>query len=333
MKSSVEVMNLQAKARNSTGQHVSLPEMNWKEQRSDKWQRLIPLIRNGCCIFVGAGIPKLIGFPTWEEMVKQMLEYTWESKGSFNIKKFELSEKIELDDMISKEKLSRVLTFCKGRFKKNGRIEEYYKKLEELFNDKEKCENIRNDGYAELAKLGVRSFFVQTNVDRSLEIYIKKAKSVDVFVNVSLPSVKSISASSMIYLHGVITNKSSLILTDDEYNAFYQTDINFTTFVQELFATHDVIFLGYGLNDKEILDNIIKSGNGRARFLAVGKTVREETKNKMFAEYLSQHYGVEIIEYDIEKGYEEITGFLRSLNYRLMEPPSLIPPSEDRSRT
>lgn len=295
-------------------------------------QRIIPLLKNGCCIFIGAGIPKLIGFPTWQEMARQMLKYTWKNRASFAIKPFTSNEKIELEKMMSRKELIRVLTFCKDRFKANDKLEDYYKKLNELFNDEEKYKNIQNDGYAELLKLGKKSFFVQTNVDLSLEIYIKQSNSISVFVNTSLPTINNIPILSVIYLHGIITDKNSLIFTRDEYDSFYQKNNSFIDFLNGLFNNYDVVFLGYGLGDREILDTVVRTNSQKLKMLALGKTETEKTKNRMFAEFLTNHYRIEVFEYDIELGHEKIIDFLKDLNAKLMEPLSVTLPSEDRSR-
>ena len=296
-------------------------------------QRVIKLLRKGCCIFVGAGIPKLIGFPTWQEVAKKMLEYTWNSKSPFDRSLFNLSDKQELEYMISREELKNVLTSCKDRFRENGKIEDYYRKLEKLFYDERKYKNIQNDGYAELLKLSERSFFVQTNVDLSLEKYIKNYRDIKIFVNTSLPIVDSdIPVSAIVYLHGVITDRDSLVFTEDEYNAFYQKNENFKTFLRRVFATYDVFFLGYGLSDKEILDAIVKSDTKRSRFLALGKTARGGAKNKIFSSRLKNHYGIEVIEYDTEEGPEKIMDFLGRLSHGLKEPLSVALPQEDRSK-
>lgn len=298
-------------------------------------QKLLELLKRGCCIFIGAGIPRLIGFPTWEEMVREMLNYTWKMKEAFIIKPFTISEKKELEDMMKQEKFIHVLTFCKDTFKKNRKIDDYYKKLKDMFYDQSKYTNINNEGYAELlklGKLGEKSFFVQTNVDLSLESYIKQFNKSSIFANISLPHVNNIPSLSLIYLHGIITNKNSLILTIDEYNTFYQRNNVFINFLNGLFNYYDVFFLGYGLGDKEILDTIARTNSQKLRILALGESERDKTRNKMFAEYLNNHYGIEVIEYDIEFGYERIIDFFKDLNVKLMKPPQVSAPFDNGSR-
>ena len=161
-------------------------------------QRLISILKNGCCIFVGAGIPKLIGFPTWQGMIAEILNYTWSIKDSFVHQQFTLSEKQELESMMLKERYIHVLSFCKDLFKKNNVLDMYYAKLEELFADEQKYKNLQHEGYSELFKLGKNSFFVQTNVDLSLEVFLKKFKNISVFINTSLPPINNIPSLSVI---------------------------------------------------------------------------------------------------------------------------------------
>jgi len=41
------------------------------------------IIKKECCIFIGAGIPKTIGFPLWHELAQELIDYVWSKRKVF----------------------------------------------------------------------------------------------------------------------------------------------------------------------------------------------------------------------------------------------------------
>ena len=289
---------------------------------------------NGC-LFIGAGISKLIGFPLWREFASKILDFTWGERERFQYKSFNLSEKEELIDWIQREKLIDVITFCKDIFKENNFLEEYYKYIENTFNDPAKYSSINNEAYAALHKLSCRLFFLQTNIDYSLEIYFATANKTasQTFMNRNLPlDIGRIPPGTIIYLHGKATQRGTIIFTTDEYNDFYEKQTLLREFLVKLFNGRTVLFLGYSLSDKEILETVARSISSKTHYLALANKRRDETKNKLFSELLDAHYNIKTIQYDVEAGYEKIIEFINDISseiYRVV--PSHVVPSDDRS--
>lgn len=290
---------------------------------------------NNGCIFIGAGISHLVGFPLWKSFAGNILEYTWQKRSSFQNRSFETSEKEELADMIQRDKLIDVITFCKDIFKENNCIDDYYQFIENIFDDQEKYKSISNAAFAALHKLSQQLFFLQTNIDYSLEIYFTKSKKAPtrIFINRNLPAdIAAVPAGAIIYLHGKVTQRDTIIFTTDEYNDFYEKQTLLRDFLVKLFANRTVLFLGYSLSDKEVLQTIARSNTSKTHYLALANKKRDEVKNKLFSAALMNHYSIKTIEYDVEAGYEKIIDFINDICNEIYNvPASLFMPSDDRS--
>ena len=45
-----------------------------------EYEDFINKVINGCCIFLGAGFSKLVGFKLWDELADELVEIFWEKK-------------------------------------------------------------------------------------------------------------------------------------------------------------------------------------------------------------------------------------------------------------
>ncbi|MCK5591650.1 MAG: SIR2 family protein, partial [Candidatus Pacebacteria bacterium] len=196
----------------------------------------------------------------------------------------------------------------------------------EWLHDKEKYALTRsNPVYRHLDTLTKNTVVLQTNLDKSLERHC----NFTTYLNINLPA--NLPASCLIYLHGEITNPSSWILTRDEYDDFYQRQKTpgFVSFIENIFKQKDVLFLGYSLNDKEILDQIAKvKGSGRKYVLVLGEMELEKVRNQIWEQNL-KHHEINVVRYDIEKeGYDAFSAFLGSIT-SLIRPPVQVASADE----
>ena len=97
-----------------------------KYLKNNAMQDFYRAMSNNGCIFIGAGISNLIGFPLWKSFAGSILEFAWQRRSTFQYRSFDVSEKEELADMIQRDKLIDVITFCKDIFKENNCMDDYY---------------------------------------------------------------------------------------------------------------------------------------------------------------------------------------------------------------
>lgn len=278
-------------------------------------QRIVDLLEKECCIFIGAGIPKALGFPLWGELAKDLILFTWEKRKELDESKIYWSLILELEDRVDKGDPIVAITFCSTRFKEAGKESEYQEKIIEWLHDEVKYRRAKESPvYIQINRLIKSAIVIQTNLDKSIEEFCR----LPTHLNTSLPT--AISIPSLIYLHGIITDPTSWILTRDEYNNFYQRNATFTSFIQKVFQNYNVLFLGYSLSDKEILDQIAKvKGSGKQYLLVLEEIEKDKISNVVFEDDL-KNYNINVIRYNVEReGYTEFVQFLAEIN-GLMKP-------------
>lgn len=290
-------------------------------------QGIADLAKKECCIFIGAGIPKTLGFPLWNELAQDLINYTWSRRNIFANEKLTYSIKEALEDCVKKGKPITAITYCKDRFKSVNQERDYQEKIIRSLHNEDWYSRVSDsDVYIEITKLLNNAVVLQTNLDRSIEKCLRMAAH----TNMNLP--KTISVPCLIYLHGIVTDPQSWIITTDEYNDYYQRNPLFVKFIQNVFQNFDVLFLGYSLSDKEILDQIAKvKGSGRQYIFVMQESERNKADNDLFENNL-KHYGITVVRYSIENdGFDEFLRFLKEIN-SLIEPPAQVAlPGQDGS--
>jgi hypothetical protein len=117
----------------------------------------------------------------------------------------------------------------------------------------------------------------------------------------------------VIHIHGAIGKPETMVVTTKEYLEHYDHP-NIHHFLGELFAKKTVLFLGYGLEEVEILEYILRRGGvltdtrDRRRFTLQGFFLSQDPLYEKLYEYYKKSFGVHII------------GFVRDhSNYRQQE--------------
>lgn len=290
-------------------------------------QKIVDLLQtNSYCVFLGAGIPKVLGFPLWNELALKLVEFLWEEKEIF-AQELKYSVKQELENYVKAGKPITAITYCRDLFCKSGEEDRYIKKIIGWLHDENKYEQAKeNDVYVQLRPLLDHAVIIQTNIDKSIESYSK----ITAYTNNSLPT--QIVVPSLIYLHGIVTDPKTWIFDREQYDSFYQRNPKFVQFIKSVFQSYDVLFLGYSLGDKEILDLVAKARSSEKKYLLVLEEIeKDKAKNLIFENDLS-HYKIDVIRYSIENnGYKDFLNFLKRLNARLAPMVKLKKPIVDGS--
>ena len=257
-------------------------------------------------LFLGAGVSIGFGCSSWEKLASNLLE-TCYSEGviSFIEKRF-----------FSKEtNAKKIITICESLLKKNGKEQIFQEKMKEAFND-EKVEiekQSENEIYKknfkmikQLTKLKVP--IITTNADRHIDQFFKskdyiKYNSGEFTINTDL------NKEYLYKIHGSISDFKSLVFTTTQYLERYNNE-RFLSFIRKIFQENTVLFIGYGLQELELLDHLITKIGGK----------KVEKKHFLLKEYelsqskiieIEQHYfdqlGIQIQPYYLDKkGFEEL---------------------------
>ena len=268
--------------------------------------------------FIGGGVSALAGCPTWQQLADRALDYCVKNTP------FTHAELDQLRTLNPRTKLSIV----RG-LEREHRITIDYETL--LVPEKARRDQGRQL-YAKLRALSSR--FVTTNYDKWLDElppapvtmsdrYQPTAPSPVwkpdvVFEKSELTADRLNSENVVMHLHGSVRNPGGMILTTSDYVRHYQNDRSgpenpLLTFLGNLFRDKYVLFLGYRLDELEILEYIILKSKdvmvqkGAPRhFIVQGFFSHEHQLMRRLTHYYAQ-CGVGLIPFlKDEKGYGQL---------------------------
>nr|NJM04704.1 hypothetical protein [Desulfobacula sp.] len=217
--------------------------------------------------FIGTGASQLGGCPNWTEFADRALHFFVRDQ------KLNHAEFSQINVLSPRVKLSIALELEK----KHEKVIDFKGILSPTEDKKEICEKL----YTNLSRLATT--FVTTNYDDWLDqrppspFYANGQASSSYLPDIARQSfykreditVENLDVSNAVFhIHGSIHDRDSMILTTVDYLDLYSShriDGNnrenpFLTFLQTLFRLKNVLFIGYGLGELEILEYIIQKG-------------------------------------------------------------------------
>ena len=276
--------------------------------------------RNGkLVVFIGAGVSRIIGCPSWNEFAYKQLDDLRERKA---INFYEYTSLKALD-------ARKLLSICKKIYLERKVQPKSMKSLLKGNDDLiSKC-TIYKDIYA------LNAIFVTTNFDDYLDIiaeqpvdkptsFSEEPASKD-YAEREIPRGKvfhskedlllsNLANGNVIHLHGSVEEDSKTVVTIVDYMRHYELGGEPAAFLEAVFNAYTVLFLGYGLEEYEILEFII------------GKSDRRKNELKHFMLYpifrnevnlleLQRKYyadlGIYLIPYPKdENGYDQLTAVI-----------------------
>jgi hypothetical protein len=271
-------------------------------------------IRGNLILFVGAGASRLAGCPGWDEFANGTLRQLIES-GKLSYSQFD-----QIKHLSPRIKLSMATAISTD----NGVTIDY----EALLHSTPKREHKKGQRlYNSLFALA--NIFVTTNYDTWLDERIAEpspaaiptpvpstsspASKMRVIwdVNEFIPAALSL-PNTVVHLHGSIRNPNSMILTTHNYIQHYANDRlsgdsarenRVLTFLGHLFDHKTVLFVGYGLEELEVLEYVIlkaRPAPGTARreakhYLLEGFFSHQHTLLRSLENYYLSQCGIQLI--------------------------------------
>ncbi len=238
-------------------------------------------------LFVGAGASMLLGLPSWGGLATEVLQWL-QTKKLLNFSELE-----QLRTLDPKKQLSIANLIAT----ENGQKLE----LSEYFKGKSEGTSI----YKSINDIGC--VCVTTNYDELLT-----PRYLDVDDGSKTPAtVKRVchkkdflakhldEPGTVIHLHGGISLPETMVVTTKDYLEHYD-DPNVQHFLGELFASKTVLFIGYGLEEAEILEHILRRGAvkttaDRRRFVLQGYFRSQQPLYDNLHRYYEKSFGVHVI--------------------------------------
>jgi len=268
-------------------------------------------LRCNLVLFIGAGASRVAGCPGWDEFANGALQ--------------QLIDK-ELLTYSEFEQIKRLSPRIKLSIARNIATETNTTiNYDELLPTPKKPHLNGKSLYSSLFKLG--RVFVTTNYDRWLDERIvdktvsatpaetpnapapNKMKVIHK-VNDFLPAVLA-QPNTVIHLHGSVLDPFGMVLTTRHYVERYTNDHRTgdpsaenptLTFLEYLFANYTVLFIGYGLEELEILEYVIlkareqhEEENEVRHYLVQGFFSHEQTVVRSMEQYYRRECGIQLI--------------------------------------
>lgn len=270
-------------------------------------KELIDALKNKkCACFIGAGLSIRGGYPTWEILLKKLIERASTQGIIIPGKRHELTVLAKKPNkwlMVAQELHD---LFGHGPFQHE---------IGKIF---EETDAHPTNAHELITKIPFE-FVVTTNYDQLIEnAYFPKLKRIPkIYTHQdTLDFADALWKQEFFILkaHGDLQRKSSIILTEKDYRTIIYSSPGYKALLAAIFTTKTILFLGTSLNDPEIqllLSSLHDSfhGSGQHHFALVS--------NKDFSEAEAVHwrrnYNVRCITYTATKDHPELVGFLKSI--------------------
>ena len=238
-------------------------------------------------LFVGAGTSRLLGLPSWGGMAHRQLEYLRE-RGALNY-----SELDQLSELDAKKQLSIAREIAEEN------------ELELDLTDGLTGHSEGKSIYKSINDIGC--VCVTTNYDELLAPRFTDAEDgsetpatvTRLFRNGDLLVTHLDTPGTVIHLHGAVGDPATMVVTTREYLEHYD-DRFVQDFLGDLFARKTVLFIGYGLEEAEILEHILRRGRvrdsqERKRFVLQGYYLSQQPLYENLHRYYRKSFGVHVI--------------------------------------
>lgn len=250
----------------------------------DRLNDILPYIREQkCALFIGAGISKIAGCYDWDSVVNDMFAHPIiQAK---EIKKEDLTRKFSNEELIS---------YCYQLFIENDIERDYWGIARKaIFFDAELFQKKYLPIVKLLKKINPPTPIITTNIDNCLE-YTKEYNLSKIFFKPEHFVDTNLSDGGIFHIHGYYENFEESLLLREKYIERY-SNVQFQDFLKGLFRNYSVLFLGYSLRDKEIMDIILSTKNTNVKhFLLIPV---EDNLSDSYKTVLFEMYGITSITY------------------------------------
>ena len=250
---------------------------------------------NTVVFFLGAGVSQYVGCKSWTILADNLIEKCY-TLGLINYHE----SKILKSNQNPKKKISIAYGILKDKNEDS---------FFEVFNDalKWKTEPGIKCIYDYLAV--ICKTFVTTNADDCIDTHFLES---DIIYDFSKP--EKVMPNKVFHVHGHKDHKESLVFTVEQYLKRYNND-NYLSFLDELFKNYTVLFIGYGLEEFELLDYLTLKAKGNNSDKKHYALMPYYSFDKKIAEYDQIYFdslNIQIIPYAMDdKGYDQLIDIMK----------------------
>jgi hypothetical protein len=238
-------------------------------------------------LFIGAGVSRLLELPSWNELALCVLQ-DLRNKSLLNYSEIEQLKSLDAKTQLSIAKLIAEQENIELNFR-------------EHLSGKTEGDSI----YKAINDIGCCC--VTTNYDELLSPrYINNRDGSETTVSVNRVAEREKffakllnEPGTVVHLHGSISKPKTLVVSTKDYLEHYDND-NVQAFLGELFEKKTVVFLGYGMEESEVLEHILRRGQvrdtlDRRRFAVQGFFRSQQPLYEKLHNYYEKSFGVHLL--------------------------------------
>jgi len=228
-------------------------------------------------IFIGSGISKryLNGYPSWEELLKRIWEYSGRGENFYSylnklkrklssvnqklddidfIVNTEVAKELEQDinDKFDEEKISIDGLTSEDAYKKS--ISPFKKLLSNKFSNYKMKDDLREE-IESFSKMLLKSQVIfTTNYDTFVEDLYNQhsANGIKKFIGQQGFFERTPEYAEIYKIHGCATDEKTLIITQDDYAKFDMNSVLISAKIISMLLYSPIIFIGYSLTDRNV---------------------------------------------------------------------------------
>ncbi|TRW97201.1 SIR2 family protein [Candidatus Methylobacter oryzae] len=240
-------------------------------------------------LFIGAGISRLVGCPSWDGFAWQVLEQLTPSAMNYHEQKLIRS----IPDPRKQLSLAKIIENDAGQSKVD---------YHEIFDKPLSEENV----YKYINQYSCS--FVTTNYDKFIKPEYVRGKAEQnwrFYERSDLLASKLDVRGNVVHLHGCIDNHKSMVVTTKDYLNHYSSN-EVPKFLKHLFSKKTVLFLGYGMEELEILEYVLKSSDQQGQeqkrlFILQGSFNADYSLFEKLKKFYNESFNAELIGFSLDK--------------------------------
>lgn len=284
--------------------------------------QIISAARSGkLVLFIGAGVSRIIGCPSWDEFAHLQLKDIYEKKAInyheyVNLKSLDTRKLLSICRRIYEEKnmqppsMKSLLAGKDDLFEKFGSIYDDLYSFNAVYVTTNYDDHLDNVAKKPIVKL---TSITQTSTDQ--DVMKKEIPRGKIISSKDQLLISNLNNGNIIHLHGSIDDEKSTIVTIVDYMKHYEHGSKPTVLLEEIFKNYTVLFVGYGLEEYEILEFIIikyhtsksKGEVKQVKHFMLYPVFKNEINLIAFHQKYYMDLGIQLVPYPIDKnGYEHI---------------------------
>jgi len=269
-------------------------------------------------IFIGAGISKIIGCPSWQEFALKQWEELYKNEA------IDYYEFKQLESLPPR----KLLSICKKIFKEkkiefpNAKLikakDDQYKKFNKIYEDIYSLNGIYvTTNYDEYLDQIAEQPLIPTNsiaTELSSKLEVKNLLKPKIVYEENEILISKLDNGNIIHIHGSVKDGKTMVITMSDYMKTYARDSKVSAFLEEVFKNFTVLFIGYGIEEYEIMEFLVtathSAKNEIKHFMLYSMYQNEANLLKFYEKYYTD-LGIQLIPYSInERGHEQLVDII-----------------------